>query len=181
VSRTAPTLWWLGALTLAAKLMDDVRPDFAFEGDLEDQLLAALDDPWRGFLIDPPTELRKGRHAPFTIDAPYASAPAAVVPQRSPSSRPATAGAAGAARFRTPSSPPRTSGSAAAAAASPFQRRYTSSNGTPLQFERSPTPPRPAQQLTRSPRVTRSQLRARLSSPDLAALSLRSSATQSVR
>jgi serine/threonine protein kinase len=70
------TLWWLATLALACKLMDEADSiKVPLEGGIEDALMAALDDPWRGFLIDPDSEVRKGRTAPFTVAAPYAPAP----------------------------------------------------------------------------------------------------------
>ena len=84
--------WWHAAFVLARKLMDD-KPDGggggggaekkqsqqqqSGEGGLEEALLVALGDPWRGFLVDPASERRKGRAPPFIVDEPYAAEPAA--------------------------------------------------------------------------------------------------------
>ena len=95
--------WWRAAFVLARKLMDDnlaalVGPPGQGsqlakqpyersgptgsgtgkgEAGLEEALLVALGDPWRGFLVDPASERRKGRSPPFVLDEPYAPEPAA--------------------------------------------------------------------------------------------------------
>jgi serine/threonine protein kinase len=79
------TLWWLATLALACKLMDEPRSAIKvpLEGGIEDALMAALDDPWRGFLIDIDSETRRGRVAPFTVAAPYAPPPPRELPKSS--------------------------------------------------------------------------------------------------
>lgn len=89
VPTTEQALWWLGVLGLAAKLMDDRSlGNVTVDTTVERKLWQALDDdPWQGFLVDRPSEERKGRtlsaQAPSS-PAPYAGATKRIVQRESP-------------------------------------------------------------------------------------------------
>jgi hypothetical protein len=90
--------WWRATFALACKLMDDDYSRYLAlsastarfgraggggagggeqkdEGGLEEAVLVALGDPWRGFLVDPDSERRKGRPPPYLIRETYAPLP----------------------------------------------------------------------------------------------------------